>query len=373
MSLYENLTGLFERQGCKLLTKANDIDTSKGYAKAKVSFIAKCGHPNEVTVTNFRSKSSGVLCKDCTRKLVSEKLMKKQQKHQTASWSTIQECEVIKTVEVLLKDTMNFQKTTEGCLSDIIVKPLDVAEDMWLRVQVKTTIDVCHNLYSFKVHANDYENHVILCHCINHNKYWLIPYDVASKVKSQINIGLTTKSNPEELSQRLLAHYKKTVLYPKDVCMIPENKYQQTELMYKQKREHFFHFITFQEPEYAQSFYDFKVNDIPVQEKIAYKIKNKTNAFLASLYRSKAKKGFQAYELGMNTFYWIHIPEQDVFYVIPEDILHQKGYIQGDNKIIHKKPQLFLKLNNNDAWYQTYKYRYDCIVEDDFKNMFKRM
>jgi hypothetical protein len=377
MSCYVRLQALFESKGCKLLTAEKDIDKSKGWSKARVSFQARCGHPNEVTVTNFQSKSSGVMCKNCMKHSMSKNLSQKKQNNQDASWSTIQECKVIKKLETILKDNIAFQTTNEGCLSDCIIKPIDMIDDAWLRIQVKTTLHACHNLYSFKLHKNNYKDHIILCHCIDDDKYWLIPHNVISDLKCSLNIGLTTKSayykyevDEKALVQQLLEYYQKTVLYPQYVCMLPSNRCQQIELIYKQRRIDTFPSITFQEPDYTQSYYDFRINDIPVQEKIACKVKQKKDIYMCFLYRSQQKKGYQLYKLGMNKFYWIHIPDTEIFYVIPEGILQQQGYIQGDIEI-RRKPQIYLNINKPDAWYQKYKYSISNVDEHKFKVMFE--
>lgn len=377
MANYAELKALFESKGCKLLTTEDDIKQSRWISHTQVSFIATCGHNNNVTVTNFKQKGSGVVCKECMKQTISEQNKINHKNKAKASLSTIQEYEVLKKLQTLLQHNLRVVITNEGCKSDIILKPQSVEEDEWLRIQVKTTIDVCHDLYTFALRGTEYTDHILLCHCINHNKYWLIPYDVVSKLKGSLNIGLTSKSyyHKYEVEQdclfpKLLGYYQTTPLYSSDVCMLPESANQQKEYKYQQKRIEAFPFFVFEKPEYNQCYYDFKINSIPVQEKVAGKMQKKNNGYRVCLYRHSTKKSYNAYKLGMNKYYWVHIPDTVWFYVFTEDVLYQRGYIEDDKTTFTKKPMLFISLNNTNGWYQQYKYQYDNIDENQFRSMF---
>jgi hypothetical protein len=74
----------------------------------------------------------------------------------------------------------------------------------------------------------------------------------------------------------------------------------------------------------------------------------------------------------MNKFYWVHIPnESNKFFVFPEEVLFERGYIEDDVPLNISKPMVFISLNNPRGWYQLYKYDYNEIDEGAFKNMFK--
>lgn len=375
---YDKLKKIFESKECKLLTTREELEKqTKKLSYKKVLFVAKCGHDNSVLITNFKSKSSGVMCKDCMKKQIIQKLKEQNENKQEASRCTIQECQVINQLQSMLETKLHFVKTNEGCKSDMIIKPLDIEEDKWLRIQVKTTLDVSHGLYSFGLHEREYKDHIVLCHCINHNKYWLIPFDVVSHLKSKINIGLTSNSDyhkyeteEHKVYLKLLEYYKTTPLYPYNLCMLPEGINQQKESEYKQKRIQAFPFMSFEQPIYDQCYYDFKVNNIPVQEKKAIKVKTKKNSYVVCLYRRDGKKKYKAYKLGMNKFYWVHIPDTDVFFVFSEDALYQNGYIEDEKTILLNKPMMFISLNYVDGWYQQYRYDYNNIDENIFKEMF---
>lgn len=258
---------------------------------------------------------------------------------------------------------MKIIKTEEGCTSDVIVKPLNVENDEWLRIQVKTTLDICHDLYTFNLGNNKYIDHVILCHCINKNKYWLIPYIEVMHIKNKLNIGQTSCSkyfkyevNEDSLINTFNDYYQKMKLFTCKECMIPPNILQQKELIFKQRREEAFTFLKFERPRYNQSFYDFVVNGVRVQEKVATLRKDRKNTYVIFLYRSLSNNGrnmkYQPYKQGMNSYYWIHIPETNIFYVIPDAELCQRGYIETCTKLNTTRPVLSIRPSDQVMWYQ---------------------
>lgn len=175
---YEELLKIFQDKKCELHTTKEEYDTVNNLCHCKFSFKASCGHDNTVTLTNFVQKGSGVICKDCMKTKVSEKLVElNKDNDQPASKSLIQESEVFNKFNNLLSDTLDIIKTYEGCTADFIIKPKHIQEDKWLGIQLKTTQGICHDLYSFMLHDghSKYENMIILCHCVSDSSNWLIP------------------------------------------------------------------------------------------------------------------------------------------------------------------------------------------------------
>lgn len=70
-----------------------------------------------------------------------------------------------------LKDKFIVEKTHEGCLSDMIVKPIDEQEDRWLMIQLKTTTQPTYTLYSFFINNKDYSGCALVCICFSEHGY----------------------------------------------------------------------------------------------------------------------------------------------------------------------------------------------------------
>ena len=61
------------------------------------------------------------------------------------------------------------------------------------------------------------------------------------------------------------------------------------------------------------------------------------------------------YDKGDNDFYWINLPDNETFYIIPEHILITQNIISSETKK-GKKNISFAKRN---IWLETYKYSYN--------------
>lgn len=182
---YEELSQLFMQKECKLLTIFEEYKEQKG--QRKVRFIAKCGHENTVFTTNFKSKNSGVICKSCSYAANKQALQEKSSidKYQYARQGYDGMIELLQ----LLSNKMEYRITGEGCLADAAVKPYEVNEDKWLRVQFKTTLQPIHKLYSFSL-QNKYLDCVIILYCINDKQLWVLNGN--NTYPKQIRIGLKT-------------------------------------------------------------------------------------------------------------------------------------------------------------------------------------
>lgn len=68
MDKFNEYIQLFDSKNCRLLTtfeQFKELTKTKDPSFTKVEFIATCGHTNSVIITNFKSKNSGVVCKQC--------------------------------------------------------------------------------------------------------------------------------------------------------------------------------------------------------------------------------------------------------------------------------------------------------------------
>lgn len=107
--------------------------------------------------------------------------------------------------------------------------------------------------------------------------------------------------------------------------------------------------------------YDFKIANHKIQEKVGFIYKkNNLNSFAFSMSKNDGKKYNCSYKIGDNDFYWLHCKNINKFYVIPESILIEKGYI-GENC----KQHLYLSLTNiNKIWAKEYLFDYDNLDKE---------
>ena len=178
-------------------------------------------------------------------KKVSDKLIEfNKDNDQASSKCIIQENSVFNKFNDLLKNDFDVIKTNEGCSVDFIIKPKNILNNKWLGIQLKTTKGICHNLYSFNLHKNQYENMVMLCYSFENNIIWCIPHNIVSHLKRMLNIGLTDKSiynkyktNNPTLIIKLNEYFQSFILDTIENYMIPKNIHQQREIKYIKIRE----------------------------------------------------------------------------------------------------------------------------------------
>ncbi len=382
---YEDLVKKFQDKNCELTTTEDEFCLLNNLYNCKFSFKASCGHYNTVTLTNFVHKGSGVICKDCMKERVTHKLVEfNKNNDKPASKSFVQESDVFNKFNNLLSSELDIIKTHEGCSADFIIKPKNIEEDKWMGIQLKTTQGICHNLYSFKLHINGnktnnkYENMIILCHCVSDNSTWLIPFDKISHIKNSLNIGLTEKSvynkyktEIEKVSEMLITYYEIMQLDISNNFMIPKNIYQQREIEYRKIREEYCNFLSFEYPEIEQCYYDFKINNKNIQEKVSLKKQNRKNSYIVYMFRSNCNERKKHYLLGMNDYYWIHIPKSDIFYILPETELLKNGFIKDPNiNSDSNKMILHIGLDSEKSWYCKYKFNYKKLNKEFISGLF---
>jgi hypothetical protein len=369
---YVNVCAIFRDKDCRLTETEESLKekqkTCKYSSSAKVTFIASCGHENTVTLTNFVSKSSGVLCKNCVKEKVRCLLVDsyKGQEDRTLK----QEYTAFKEIEQVLEERLDVMKTNEGCLADFVCKPKCNENNRWMKIQLKTTIAVCHNLYTFGIHKNNYVDHMMLCMCIEEAKMWLIPHsDIAHIQGQKLNIGAGGSSkynmykvSSDNLADKLKYYYENTKKFPLHDCMIPQSVYQQRELIYRKRMQSCLQFIDFNFNICDGLCYDFMIGRLKIQEKVASKHKDKRNGYIACLWRTgetNSHRHKKPYERHMNEFYWVHIPDSEFFYVFPENELYERGYIVSNSVTPTRSLMLYISIVKDDAWYSEYKFSYD--------------
>jgi hypothetical protein len=200
---------------------------------------------------------------------------------------------------------------------------------------------------------------------------WLIPENIIGN-QQKISIGYTKskyniyKINDDCLTNKMNELYNSTNKFIFDVLNNPTNFYQQREQIFKKFRQEKIKFIDFVYDEMEGTVYDFKINNLKVQEKVA-KICDKENRYTFFLCKNNGSSKKIQYDIDDNQFYWLNCDDKKTFFVIPEKILIERGFI--GNKIENNNRQfLRFTLNKNlhfkSNWLKPYMFNYDTINED---------
>lgn len=372
---YGDIMKAFEGSRCNLLTtesQFNELIKETRPSRVKLDITSVCGHANIVIFKNFKFNNAGVLCHDCKNKKVSDGLKAKV----TSNVFLRREVDFAKSFQIFIQDTFQSIVTGEGCESDMIIKPNNTEDDDWLRIQIKLTDDICayDNIYRFCIH-NQYKHHIIICHCIKKDVYWIIPGDNVKHAK--ISIGqfggkyseyLTRK---EDIEKKLKVYYETTPLFEKTECLVPKSETHKQENLYRQKIYDNLQFLDVRTPEYTNSVFDLIVNNKKVQEKVMTKDVRYEMGYNVCLYKRKGRKGTQYYNCYDNDVYWLHVPETSLFFLIPEYELYKRDVLSLFEK--EGKKIICLHTDYKDrydhSWSYMYMFDYDNIDKEKFLNV----
>ena len=372
MENYTKVKTRFEEEKCILLTTFEEFEESRktvigqSYQYVRVRFIGTCSHESSVVYTNFNLRKTGIVCKDCVKK--AHKVLIKKNKNANEI-----EYEGIKVIEECLIPFFDVIRTKEGCLADLAIRKKGDTEDKWIPVQVKTTIQICHGMYSFTVHKS-YKDMLIICVCISEKKLWVMPYNHIN-VKSKLNISIKSKYTKYLVDNNInefIDKYISDISYNNiNTLLTPISLTQQREQDYVKKRETYLPFLSHQYPEIQNTCVDVIINSKKVQEKVLGFVESKNGlycGFSTNNNKLDGKRQFRTYKLGENDYYWLHSGIDDRFWIIPEQTLYEKGFISNKDEIKPKKTLWFKSdINNNNKWLNDYEYSY--INVDKYKIM----
>lgn len=375
---YENIVNEFNKKGCKLLVSKDEYyEIKNNYtSNIKLKYTASCGHNHIVFYNVFKSRNTGVICPRCKNKEINDNKKQKIINNEITKICNIeQEYKFIKEFQMLIGDMFDVIKAFDGCKVDIIYKPKYINENRWVGIQVKTSEKI-HLTYSFHIN-NTYDDCLILLFCNEDKNMWLIPENIIKNQK-KISIGYKkSKYNIYNVKNELILLntlnelYNKTSQFEFNILNTPKNIYQQRELIFKNFRQDTIKFIDFKYDEMEGTVYDFKIGNYKIQEKVT-SINNdkciiqlcKNNGHL------NGKRNQTQYDINDNDFYWLNFDNKKYFFVIPEKLLVDKGYIGNYSE---NKNKQFLKitvkepLHFKSAWLEPYMFNYETINEEKNK------
>jgi hypothetical protein len=357
----------FNTKECELLTTIDEYINNKMKTIDKYLVKAKCGHIHLVYYHMFLLRESGIICKECLAKT-------KSIENKNINFN-LSETFGINILKKFIKNKFELKIMDEGTSADIAIKPKNIKKDLYLPIQIKTTEKFNYNCYSFGINNQKYKDMLLILICLNEEKIWIINDVENINLKAKLNI--TKKSKYEKyfitnnlLLNNILLDYYNNFNYNKtyDEINTAITKCVQIEQFYKKLREtNLSSYIKFIYDDLKYQVYDFKINNYKIQEKTITFDKKKNKVTLS---KSAKKNKSQPYELNDNDYYWLHCRNNQEFYVIPEKILFEYGFIADKTNNI--KGNKYLNINGkNNIWLEEYKFSYDNI--GIFKNKYSEL
>lgn len=337
---YDKLIELFESNNCKVLTTREEFENFNT-TKDKIKYIAQCEHEISIILHHFKGDGQGRKCKPCLN-LESRENNINNRKNDKMYCQRV-EAEGNEIFTNILKDSFIVKRTFEGCIVDLYFKPNNIEDDLWLPIQMKATADKdSQNRYMFNNNRSDYSDLVLCCVSNEDQRFWVFDnFNIPTvrvgiskaneKSKSKYDIFEVMKEN---LVAKFKELYKTQKLITKKKALTPSNKSACKEIEYRIIREEKIDYLSFEYPDVQCQNYDFIINDFKVQEKLLV-FENKNKGLTANLSKTlgkninkSSKKG--PYEENDNDFYWFHVQDSPKFYILPQRVLIDDGYIKSD-------------------------------------------
>jgi hypothetical protein len=368
--LFEEAKALFEESNCKLLHLKEDFFSIYKNSKTKLNYQASCGHNHNIQLRIFKY-GGGKLCPNCIYKDRSVKL-KKQQSGENKIINNKLESDAIIYLTSKLEEKFDIIKTFDTCKSDIIIKPKNDESDLWLGIQIKSTNNSNNprNCYYFNL-KKEYEDLLIISICYEDKKIWGFENDNIKHLKTTLQISKNkSKYNVFEITNTLIDFlsdkYKSLNKFNKEYLLNQLSKTTLVEYDYRNLRLNKIKFINFIENKNQSEVFDFKVGNKKIQEKVGKYICNKNNKiygyFQFNLSKCNGKNHKKVpYQKGDNDVYWFNCKDTNKFYVIPEEILINYGFIEYKTSIIISNNNL------NKLWLNDYKFDYEDLEKDKEK------
>lgn len=377
--MYQKIHNKLLEKGCTFRWTESDFNESYKTSKSIIPIVSKCGHDTEVQCSNFMHKNTGILCKKCTLINVSKSVKGISKDY------ILQEYNVVKALQILTCAKFRFEIMTEGCLVDFAIKPNHIEDDLWLPIQLKTTLKHSHGLYSFSINKK-YKDMIVILFAIEDQKIWIFngnDIDVIKKINIGVKSSIYSKNevNFIHLCEYLERLYDLHRNFHLELAFlnIPISESAQKASDMNRFVETTFSMLNFKYPEIGGTIYDRIINNTyKIQDKVAtcYFKKKQNNSeyrempcYMVNLSRNSNISC--KYKKGDNDFYWIHLPDKKGAYIFPENVLIEKGIVGCADKIrhlnlfpYHTRNQM-IKNKVKNVWVNDYLYFYDSTNDKE--------
>lgn len=343
---YEELVDIFAKKGCTILTtkenfefrRTTEVNCDSSAVKFKFS-VNCCGNERESSYHTMKRINESWQCKTCVNKRSSE-IHKATAKDSDGNVTTIQtEHKAFLYLKDLLSNLFYVEKLNDGNIADCIVKPIYVDSDIWLRVQIKSTLMINdYNCYRFGLNNNNYIGLLVICICVIDKIIWLIP---GKDIIGLGGIGINDNSkynkyrcNIDMIEEMMINAYidDNYIFMDKSSSYIPKAITSQREHKFVLHRKKMLPFVNFIDNDVDNQTYDFKIGKHKVQEKSNNTLKH--NGYWYSLCKANGRRPKNKkipYCKGDNDFYWFNIPDMKLFYCIPECKMIEHGFLTSES------------------------------------------
>ena len=380
---YSDMVELLEKHGCKMFTTEEDFLYNELNIFRPIEIIGSCGHKSEELFNDIPfeqgKQTPCQVCREAKAAATRERLVNPD----TNRLRVLEvEEEASNWIKSLLNEKFEVLITNEGCKADMAIKPLESDEDEWAMIQLKSaskTKEGSGDSFAYSLKKNDYSDMIVVFTAKVANSIWIIDGEM---IKDLTGVNLSLNRGTKYIDYKVHPDYflhevtqlwdsSKIKKMPIKDIMKRHFKSVQNEDIYMHLRKSNIDFIKFEEVRNYEST-DFLVNGFKVQEKFAYKDHQQYNLNLHKNGGIKDKK--VPYEKGDNDFYWIHLGEWRLFYVIPEKILIENGYIVEDGKKakphIGIYPKLYNETPKDNEWIEEFVFDYHNIDVQKLKSLF---
>jgi len=374
---YKELDGIMKNS--TILTTEQEWNKTTMTTTEKIKIKCTNNNCNNAKIIRIQDRNRiSSLCLPCVHKNTSTTMTNLQNDANGNSFNIFHayDTELFDKLYDILKNNFIIKKTNDGCKCDIYFKPINIEDDKWLQIQMKSSKKI-GTPYKFTMNNIIYTDMLILLHQFVANKYWLINGNnlpsisgITIRNNSKYNDYLTNETNFIGL---FTSYYNTMKLFDENTILSQLNKTHSIEHTHRQKRENLLknHFI-FEYPKIDGSIFDVLIDNLKVQDKTGTAIiSNKTTAFAFKIKRSF--KGKNWYDKMDNDFYWLHNNINSMFLVIPTSKLENYGYIKDKNnpdKNLKSSFSINFK-NYKNHIFADYVFDYDKLDITKLKNLIK--
>ena len=274
----------YDKKGCTLLTTKEEFDKLKAeqlltYLRLKIK--SSCGHITKDSLFyNFLTDGTGINCKICTLKIMTANAINNAKENGITKACLIENAGV-NLIREICQDSFEIIKTRECCEANILIRPKGLAEDKWLKIQLKVSN---YRRYAYNI-RREYTNMLILLVHLDDKKFWLFESNetkqgkiMIGKEKSIYDTYETTNINDSFIYWYNRQIYNTTF----EEGNMPQSICAQLEYKFVKHRKSKINFLNFIDSEIDGLVYDFKINDLKIQEKVCTDSDNKKIVSLSS-------------------------------------------------------------------------------------------